>query len=458
MPADPKGDWRQHAIDYKNAMADLTRKYPDDLDAATLYAKSAINLRPWRLYDKNGTPAEGTDEIVKVLEWVLARNPNHVGHNHYYIHATEASTKPERHAMRPAPTPTFPPRPATSFTCPRTSTPAPAITPPPSPPMPTPPRSTRSTSPAATPREPFPTMYYSHNLHFLAFAAAMAGRSKEAADAASRLSAHIEPGAQHMAMLDGFAAAPTLIYVRQNQWNEVNKSPSPPTTAPRRSPPGTSPAAWPAPPPKDVGPALQELEAMKSAAARAKDIPMGNNAGSSSSRSPSTSWPPRSPPPVATPPPPARNMSRPLPRKTNSPTTNPPPSLGPSARPWARALVLTGDPAAAEKVFRDDLVHTPNNPRSLFGLSESLKAKGRHADAAKVRKQFDTAWATADTKLRLEDFSAETQVAHPFMGGGANAIAKKSIAPPTPEGMGHRRGGEYIEICSPGLHYSHPPV
>ena len=95
-PADPKGDWRQHAIDYKNAMAELTRKFPDDLDAATLYAESAMNLRPWRLYDKNGTPAEGTDEIVKVLEWVLARNPNHVGANHYYIHATEASTTPER--------------------------------------------------------------------------------------------------------------------------------------------------------------------------------------------------------------------------------------------------------------------------------------------------------------------------------------------------------------------------
>jgi hypothetical protein len=40
----------------------------------------------------------------------------------------------------------------------------------------------------------------------------------------------------------------------------------------------------------------------------------------------------------------------------------------------------------------------------LFGLSEALKAKGRHADAAEVRKQFESAWATADTKLRLEDF------------------------------------------------------
>ena len=57
-------------------------------------------------------------------------------------------------------------------------------------------------------------MYYSHNLHFLAFAASMAGRSKEAADAAARLSAHIEPGAKHMAMLDGFAAMPTFIAIR----------------------------------------------------------------------------------------------------------------------------------------------------------------------------------------------------------------------------------------------------
>ena len=77
-------------------MRKLAERYPDDLDAATLAAESAMNLRPWKLWSADGTPAEGTEEIVRVLESVLRRNPNHPGANHYYIHAVEASAQPER--------------------------------------------------------------------------------------------------------------------------------------------------------------------------------------------------------------------------------------------------------------------------------------------------------------------------------------------------------------------------
>ena len=89
-------DKRKLEVDYKNAMGELARNYPDDLDAATLYAESMMNLRPWQLWTLDGKPAEDTLEIVSVLEGVLRRNPNHSGANHYYIHAVEASTTPER--------------------------------------------------------------------------------------------------------------------------------------------------------------------------------------------------------------------------------------------------------------------------------------------------------------------------------------------------------------------------
>src|SRR5262249_34330605 len=87
-----------HALDraYKEAMGKLAARYPDDLDAATLYAESAMNLNPWKLWTVDGKAAEGTDEIVATLESVLKRNPNHLGANHYYIHAVEASLHPER--------------------------------------------------------------------------------------------------------------------------------------------------------------------------------------------------------------------------------------------------------------------------------------------------------------------------------------------------------------------------
>ncbi len=81
---------------YSQAMGALSKRNPDDLDAATLYAESLMNLRPWKLWTLDGKPAPGTDEIIAVLESVLRRNPNHIGANHYYIHTVEASRNPER--------------------------------------------------------------------------------------------------------------------------------------------------------------------------------------------------------------------------------------------------------------------------------------------------------------------------------------------------------------------------
>src|SRR6202158_1007966 len=94
-------DYKKLARDYTSAMKALSEKYPDDLDAATLYAESLMDLNPWKLWSLDGRPAEDTDEIVAVLESVLRREPDHIGANHYYIHAVEASTHPERALANP---------------------------------------------------------------------------------------------------------------------------------------------------------------------------------------------------------------------------------------------------------------------------------------------------------------------------------------------------------------------
>ncbi|MDQ6825248.1 MAG: hypothetical protein M3007_07285, partial [Candidatus Eremiobacteraeota bacterium] len=91
-----KPDFSALAISYHDAMRSLSQKYPRDLDAATLYAESGMDLRPWDLYASDGTPRAGTAEIVTTLESVLSRDPNHIGANHFYVHATEASLRPER--------------------------------------------------------------------------------------------------------------------------------------------------------------------------------------------------------------------------------------------------------------------------------------------------------------------------------------------------------------------------
>src|SRR5262245_32755062 len=93
---DPSEDRAKLATAYKDAMKQIMTDYPDDLDAATLYAEAMMNLRPWALWTNDGKPAEDTLEIISVLESVLKRDPNHPGANHYFIHAVEASKNPER--------------------------------------------------------------------------------------------------------------------------------------------------------------------------------------------------------------------------------------------------------------------------------------------------------------------------------------------------------------------------
>jgi tetratricopeptide (TPR) repeat protein len=93
--SDPKVDLRKLDKEYVIAMRELSKHYPDDLDAATLYAESLMDLHPWKLWSLDGRPTEGTEEILAVLESVLRRDPNHIAANHYYIHATEASPHPE---------------------------------------------------------------------------------------------------------------------------------------------------------------------------------------------------------------------------------------------------------------------------------------------------------------------------------------------------------------------------
>jgi tetratricopeptide (TPR) repeat protein len=68
-------------------------------------------------------------------------------------------------------------------------------------------------------------------------------------------------------------------------------------------------------------------------------------------------------------------------------------------------LLLNGNAAEAEKVFRDDLDRNPRNPRSLFGLAETLRAQNRTYDAQFVDKQFQSNWKSAEIKLKVADLT-----------------------------------------------------
>jgi tetratricopeptide (TPR) repeat protein len=211
FPADPKADRYKAAQDYRDAMREVVKNFPDDLDAATLFAESGMNLDPWGLWHVDGTPEEGTEEVVATLESVLKRDPDHMGAVHYYIHAVEASRSPQRAlaaanklaAMAPGaghlvhmPAHVYI-RTGDYEAAVKTNQQAAAVD--------------RAYIKASGVQGIYPMMYYSHNLHFLAVAHGMQGRYADAKKAADQLAAHVGPFVKAVPMLEGFMPTPTLI-------------------------------------------------------------------------------------------------------------------------------------------------------------------------------------------------------------------------------------------------------
>src|SRR6266513_1799089 len=203
-----------------SAMRELVKQYPEDLDAATLFAESGINRHPWGLWMVDGTPREGTEEIVVTLESVIKRDPNHLGAIHYYIHSVEASKSPERAlaganrlaAMAPA-AGHIVHMPAHVYI--RTGDYAAAVK--------------TNQDAVAVDRaylknsgEPgiYSMMYYSHNLHFIAMCSAMNGNYAEAKKTADMLAAHVGPHVKEMPPIEGFMTIPLAVDVRFHRWDE----------------------------------------------------------------------------------------------------------------------------------------------------------------------------------------------------------------------------------------------
>src|SRR6187549_955305 len=95
--ADPKAERPPLDAAYADAMQSVAKKFPNDDNVLTLYAESVMDTQPWDYWKAGGTkPKARAGELLGALETVLARNPNHPGANHYYIHAVEASATPDR--------------------------------------------------------------------------------------------------------------------------------------------------------------------------------------------------------------------------------------------------------------------------------------------------------------------------------------------------------------------------
>ncbi len=401
---DPKADLRKLDGEYKQAMAELVKTYPDDLDAATLYAESAMDLRPWKLWTADGRPAPGTEEIISILESVLRRKPDHPGAIHYYIHAVEASPHPERAlayaeklgALMPA-AGHIVHMPAHIYQ--RTGDYEGAI---------------QSNKEAAAADRTYLAstgsqglyglMYYSHNLHFLAIASVMQGRVTDALNASKQLDENVSAAIKEMPMLEGFLTVTPLIMVHFQRWDDIKKIPAPSESlfglsAVHHFARGMAMAAT-----GDIPQAEAEAKAYsKFVNMIPADAMFGLNPGIKIMNIADKVLAAR----LAA----AKKddaaaidlLKQAVAMQDALAYDEPPTWFAPVREMLGGALLKSGDAAGAEKVFRADLEINKRNGRSLFGLMESLKAQKKDYAAQLVQRQYEEAWKKADSKLKLQD-------------------------------------------------------
>jgi tetratricopeptide (TPR) repeat protein len=406
--ADPKTDPATLAAAYKTAMAELVKVYPDDLDAATLYAESMMNLRPWQLWSLDGKPAEGTPEILAVLEGVLRRNPSHTGANHYYIHALEASPSPERANASADRLMGLAPSAGHLVHMPShiyllTGDLKNAV---------------KSNELAIVADKTYiersgangiyPLMYYNHNLHMLAASHAEAGNYAGSIKAANELAANVGPNVKAMPMLEMFMPYPIIALTRFHKWDEIMRYPKPSpemliTTAHWQMARGIALAESGKPDEAD-----KELAAMRETVKQipptamlfttpatvalkvGDDLLFGEIALARGDRQKAIA---------------AMRAAAASEAKVNYAE---PPDWDLPVREWlGRALMIDGKFAEAEAAYREEIGRNARNGRALFGLSEALARQGKTSSAVLVRKEFEDAWKGADTHLTVDLFSAK---------------------------------------------------
>ncbi len=95
--SDPKAERAALDAAFADAMKAAATRFRNDDTIQTLYAEAAMDTQPWDYWEAGGAKPKGRGaDIIGALETVLKRNPSHPGAIHLYIHAVEASTRPEK--------------------------------------------------------------------------------------------------------------------------------------------------------------------------------------------------------------------------------------------------------------------------------------------------------------------------------------------------------------------------
>jgi tetratricopeptide (TPR) repeat protein len=392
---------------YADAMRAVHRRFPQDLDAAMLYVESVMDLRPWGYWQRDGTPHEGTAEIVALTEQVLAKNPRHPAALHMYIHLMEATTTPGKAEKAADTLLTLMPAAGHMVHMPghiyqRIGRYADAM---------------KSNELAIAADEDYiaqcqaqglyPMGYYPHNIHFLWFAASADGQSRVAIESARKLAAKIDDETlKAVPMLAGFRIVPYYALTRFGHWEEMLKEPEPPAFNPVLR------ATWhyarglslvATGRTDDAAKELERLRSLLSDEAMKQPLFSPNLAESVLAPAPEVLQAEIEA---------ARGnydsaiarLERAVRLEDSLVYTEPSEFHYPPRHALGSILIEAGRPAEAETVYWEDLRRNQDNGWALFGLMQALRAQNKTADAALIEARFAKAWARADVRLTASRF------------------------------------------------------
>lgn len=390
---------------YMNAMRKLYHKYPDDDDAASLFAESMMNTMPWDYWLDGENPKLLTAEAIAVLETVLERSPAHPMAIHLYIHAVEASSSPER-AEAPADTlQNLVPGAGHLVHMPShiywrvgryadasaANVQAAAVD--------------EAYIAACNAQGFYPAAYYPHNIHFLWAASSMEGRSAVSIEAARKVAAnvHIEMVEQFPGV-EFFKTIPLLALTQFGRWDDVLAEPQPPanldysnaiwhyvraTAYARKGDLESARAEQALLAPLRSSESVEFLDTILYPATMlleiADELVQGEIALGEEDFEAAIA-----------------HFERAVAVQDELPYTEPPFWYYPTRHTLGRAMLSSGDAAGAEAVYRKDLTMYPRNGWAMYGLIQALEAQGK--DASEVQERFDRTWAQSDVTLSASTF------------------------------------------------------
>jgi tetratricopeptide (TPR) repeat protein len=387
---------------YADAMRDLHKKYPDDDEAATLFAEALMDTMPWDYWLGDGRAKPETAEVLDTLEAVIKRTPEHPLALHLYIHAVEASKDPGRAEKAADTLANLVPGSGHLVHMPahiywrvgRYNDASEA--------------NVRAANvdeeyiAACNAQGFYPAAYYPHNIHFLWAASSMEGRSKLAIESARRVAKNVKvEQIKEFPTVELFKTIPILALVQFGKWDDVLKEPEFPenfdySNAIRNYARGVAYSRK-----GEIEKAKAErtgiAQAMKTVTVSfldKNDYPASELLKIADKLLEGEIAMAQKKYPAA-----VAAFQAAVDRQDALPYTEPPFWYYPTRQSLGMALLESGDNSKAEAVYKKDLEIYPRNGWSMFGLLQSLEAQNKSDEAAEVKKKFDNVWQKSDIKL-----------------------------------------------------------